>query len=225
MISALFAGSILALASSLHCVGMCGPLALVLKLNFKNNHSIHIILYHLGRLSAYLFLGMLASLFGKALLLIIPSQILSVVIGMIIILGLLGNQFFKSKLAHIKPLNQTRNYLLKKKNAFVFGLGNGLIPCGLVYTALGLATLYQNSASSMLFMLGFGLGTFPATMLIQFVGSKLNLKKYLKPQLSKLIIAVMAGLFIIRGLNLGIPYVSPKVISDSTKTEVNCCNP
>ena len=172
---------------------------------------------------AYLLLGLISTLFGKGLLLIIPSQILSMAIGVLILLGLVGNHFFKSKLSKFQPLVKTRNYLIKQKNAFIFGVGNGLIPCGLVYTALGLAMLYQNTGSSMLFMLGFGLGTFPATMAIQFAGTKLNLKKFLKPQLSKVIIAFMAIIFIIRGLNLGIPYLSPKMVSEKGKTELNCC--
>ena len=116
-------------------------------------------------------------------------------IGVLILLGLVGNHFFKSKLSKFQPLVKTRNYLIKQKNAFIFGVGNGLIPCGLVYTALGLAMLYQNTGSSMLFMLGFGLGTFPATMAIQFAGTKLNLKKFLKPQLSKVIIAFYGNNF------------------------------
>jgi sulfite exporter TauE/SafE len=219
MITALFAGIILSMASSLHCVGMCGPLALAVKLNFKGNETVDIIQYHFGRLLAYLSLGVVAAFFGKGLQIIIPSQVFSITIGSLILVALLFKKYWNKALGNVEPLLKLRQFFMKKANPVLFGIGNGLIPCGLVYTALGLAILYQDFYSVLLFMMGFGLGTFPATMVIQFLGKRFNLKKYLKPGLSRVVVIVMAFLLIIRGLNLGIPYISPKIV----KSELECC--
>ena len=112
---------------------------------------------------------------------------------------------------------------MSKAHPFAIGIGNGLIPCGLVYTALGISVAYSSNNSSLLFMLGFGIGTFPATAVIQLLGKRLNLKRYVKPVLSKVVIVFVALMFVFRGLNLGIPYLSPQLIEPNTNAEINCC--
>lgn len=223
MINALIAGLILSLASSLHCVGMCGPLALAIKLNFKEDNFLSIAFYHFGRLAAYLCLGVIAMIFGKSLLLFVSSQVLSIIIGTAILLGLIVSYFWSKTKIEIKALNKLRNYFITQAHPFLIGVGNGLIPCGLVYTALGLSIAYSSSNASIVFMLGFGLGTFPATAVIQVLGKRFNLKRFIKPVLSKVVIAVIAVFFVLRGLNLGVPYLSPKIVQGNNDTHVNCC--
>jgi hypothetical protein len=223
MMNALLAGVILSLASSLHCVGMCGPLALAIKLNFKDNDYFSIVYYHLGRLLAYLILGSIAMMFGKSLLLFVSSQFLSIAIGAAILIGLVVSYFWNKSAIEIKALNKLRIYFMAQAHPFLIGIGNGLIPCGLVYTALGLSVAYSSSNASMIFMLGFGIGTFPATAIIQLLGKRLNLKRFIRPVLSKVVIAVIAVLFVFRGLNLGVPYLSPEIVQDHNQAEVNCC--
>ena len=222
--AALVGGLVFALASSLHCVGMCGPLALSIKLNSKNDSSSFVVYYHLGRLLSYLVLGLFIGLFGEMFTLFIPSQIFSVAIGIFILLSLLFNNHINTFFNKISWLTKVRNKFLHNAHPFFLGIGNGLIPCGLVYTAFGLGLMYGNLVHNMVFVLGFGLGTFPATVAIQLLGKKLNLKKYIKPALSKYVVAFMALLFIVRGLNLGIPYFSPELASEDKVEKVNCCN-
>lgn len=224
MIQAFFAGILLSLASSIHCIGMCGPLALAFKMNFKQDSHWPIVQYHFGRLFAYLTLGLVALFFGRSIQIFISSQKLSIIIG-VVILFILALSFGVRKLQfEIKYLKQLRTTLMAKTHPFLVGIGNGLIPCGLVYAALGMSLAFSSEFGSLFFMLGFGLGTFPATGIVQILGKKINLRKYLKPQISQWVIGVMAVLFIIRGLNLNIPYLSPQIVEEGTnKTEVNCC--
>src|SRR5690554_435655 len=83
----LFSAVILGLVSSLHCVGMCGPIAMMLPVDRQNKarKTLQIILYHLGRLLSYGFLGLIFGLIGRSLYLAGIQQQLSIVIGILII--------------------------------------------------------------------------------------------------------------------------------------------
>ena len=89
------------------------------------------------------------------------------------------------------------------------GLLNGLLPCGLVYIALAGAVAAGDVFSGMSYMFVFGMGTFPMMLMISLSG------KYFKPlwfnyhRVLSIFLWILALLFILRGLNLGIPYVSP----------------
>jgi len=62
----LFSGFILGLISSLHCIGMCGPIAMMLPVDHKNptKKVIQLLTYHLGRITAYMTLGLVLGLLG-----------------------------------------------------------------------------------------------------------------------------------------------------------------
>jgi len=92
----------------------------------------------------------------------------------------------------------------------MIGLLNGLLPCGLVYMALAGALTTGSAEQGAFYMILFGLGTIPAMLSVSLIGH--NLKQSHRVRLQKLmpfIILLFAVLFILRGLNLDIRFISP----------------
>jgi sulfite exporter TauE/SafE len=95
---------------------------------------------------------------------------------------------------------------------FLIGVLNGLLPCGFVYVALIASLAMQSALQGALFMTLFGLGTFPMMFAISMLGQMINLK--FRQQVSRFVpvfAILFACFFILRGLNLGIPFVSPQI--------------
>lgn len=215
---ALIAALSLGFLSSMHCVGMCGPIALALPLNRKNKVSevSGILVYNAGRMLSYSMLGGFLGLAGMGLLLAGYQQWLSVGMGILLLAGLIYLRF-RSRL----PQFQTR-WTTTLKSAFgkwfgrkdpaalwMIGLLNGLLPCGMVYIALAGATVSGTFQEGALFMAAFGLGTLPAMLSVSlFSGISLQTRKWLN-KISPAMTFMVAVLLILRGLSLGIPYVSP----------------
>jgi hypothetical protein len=119
-----------------------------------------------------------------------------------------GNfEFFTAPLRRaIQQLFRTRSY----KGLFLIGLLNGLLPCGLVYLAIAGAIGTGSVYFGIAFMVLFGLGTLPMMLLISWIGNLFTIA--VRNTMNKIIpyIVVLIGvLFILRGLSLGIPYLSP----------------
>ena len=233
----LFSAIILGLMGSLHCVGMCGPIAFMLPVDRSNNYKkiVQIFIYHFGRLMAYGLIGLVFGMLGKGLYVFGMQQKLSIGIGIIMILAVLIpyktiNQYNGSKPIY-KIISKFKNRLgkeLKKKSPDTFltiGFLNGFLPCGLVYMALFGAIAMGNAAQGSLYMILFGLGTIPLmTSAIYFTGF---LKGSMRRQIQRFIpvfVVVIGVLFIIRGMGLGIPYLSPEPILDVVSTEIECHN-
>jgi hypothetical protein len=228
---------ILGLMGSLHCVGMCGPIAFMLPVDRTNNFKkiSQIFIYHFGRLMAYSIMGILFGFIGKGLYVFGIQQKLSILIGVLMIVVILIPYKTFNKYNFSKPLyiliSKVKNRLgkaLKKKTADTFltiGFLNGFLPCGLVYMALFGAIAMANPLEGGLYMMLFGTGTIPLmTTAIYFSGF---LKGTAKQKIQRLIpvFVVFTGLlFIIRGLGLGIPYVSPKPIAEVAATAIDCFN-
>ncbi len=122
--------------------------------------------------------------------------------------------------------NKLGKFLVKQSNTSLLMLGflNGLLPCGLVYTAMLGSILYGSVASGALFMLLFGLGTFPMMFALPYFSSSIS--NALRTKMTKAIpyVMVLFGiLFILRGLNLDIPYISPPLSEDGTEVK-SCCH-
>jgi len=103
------------------------------------------------------------------------------------------------------------------------GFLNGLLPCGMVYLALGSALATGNMLNGALFMIFFGLGTMPALLAVAMGGQLIPFSA--RQRLQKVLpvfVASMGLLLILRGMNLGIPFVSPHL--DTTETMVSCHN-
>lgn len=223
---------LLGAAGSLHCVGMCGPIVLALprgnQPGFRKFSGLF--LYNTGRAVTYALLGSLSGLAGSALLWAGGQQTLSVVAGVIILAGLIASYAGeKMKLPGFiqAGYNKVRSVLGKllasknKSSLFIIGLMNGLLPCGLVYAALAGAAATGSWWQGALFGLIFGLGTIPALMALGMASSRINEK--FRTRLRKAVpvfITAMALLLIVRGMGLGIPYISPEY----KEKEVACCH-
>jgi hypothetical protein len=103
---------------------------------------------------------------------------------------------------------------------------NGLLPCGLVYLGIIGALSTGDTFKGALFMIGFGLGTLPAMLSITFIRDYIGMRfRNGVKRMVPVFVAVMAVMLILRGMNLGIPYVSPAATTDSGVKCHMCCKP
>ncbi len=201
---------------------MCGPIAFVIPVDRTNKTKMlyQTFLYHSGRLFTYTLIGLLFGFLGKGLYLAGFQQRLSVLIGIIMILGVLIPAKILNKYNFTKPLYHIIGdiklklglYLKKKSNKAIFSIGffNGFLPCGLVYMAVFGSIALGDIFFGALFMLIFGLGTIPMMTGAIFLGNFLKASIRNKIQKAIPIFVIIIGLlFILRGLGLGIPYISP----------------
>lgn len=222
----LYSAFILGLISSLHCIGMCGPIAMMLPVDHQNETKkvIQIITYHLGRLTAYAGIGLIFGLLGRGFFLAGLQQNISILIGVAMIIVVLIPEkvfstynFSKPVYKVISKIKSSLGSQFKKrsyKSLFTIGLLNGFLPCGMVYVALFGAIAMQSPSFGVLYMLLFGLGTIPLMTIVVYVHSLIKLPFRNKIQKVIPYVAVIIGvLFILRGLGLGIPYVSPSNMS------------
>lgn len=228
-IAALLTAFSIGILGSFHCIGMCGAIAFSLPLKEQNWYSKLWggLLYNLGRISIYSLLGALLGLLGQGFSFAGFQQGLSIFLGVFILVVLLFPKFVQfqknkhSVLAQLQLWVRNQMGLLFKNNSsfalYGIGLLNGLLPCGLVYAALAGAIATGQVLEGALYMFFFGAGTLPMMILAsQFRGFiSLNVRNRMR-QIVPFFVGAMAILFIIRGLNLGIPYLSPILQSQVT---------
>ena len=234
----LLSAVILGLLSSFHCVGMCGPIAFVLPVDRTNKfrQAYQTLLYHLGRLVAYSSIGLLFGLLGKGLFLAGFQQRLSILLGIIMIalvlipLRILNKYNFSKPVYHGIGIVKSKLglYLKKKSNKAIFTIGffNGFLPCGMVYMALVGAVATSEFYLGALYMFIFGLGTIPMMTVAVYSKNIFSLNFRNKIQKAIPVFVVLIGLlFILRGMGLGIPYVSPKDVKLHVQnTPIECVN-
>jgi len=232
----LWTGLLLGLAGGFHCVGMCGPIAFILPVNRDSKSSLifQTFLYHFGRILSYAIIGLFFGLIGKGLYLAGFQQRLSILMGVIMIMMVITPVALFNKYNFSRPLYKFVGiiklklgfYLKKKSNKalFLIGFFNGFLPCGLVYIALIGSISMGNATKGAFYMMLFGLGTVPLMTSAVMLGNFVSMKIRTKIQKAIPIFVVIIGLlFILRGLGLGIPYISP---SDAklkiTNNPANC---
>jgi sulfite exporter TauE/SafE len=191
--------------------------------------------YNIGRLFSYSFLGLIVGLFGFSVLLFSTMQWLSIACGILIIGMAWSNQVENWPIIGVwtkKMTSLIQLIFLKTKElplayrSFSFGMANGLLPCGMVYLGLSNALGSGSLITSILSMSTFGLGTLPAMFFMPMIAQS----KW-RVRIPKIIIALLLTLIgtltILRGLNLGIPYLSPKThihLNEShTSPSIECC--
>ncbi|VXB86877.1 conserved membrane hypothetical protein [Flavobacterium sp. 9AF] len=231
----LYTAIIFGLISSFHCIGMCGPIAMMLPVdrNNKVKKITQIFVYHLGRIIAYSSLGLVFGVLGKGFFLAGMQQQLSILVGILIILIALIPEKTLAQYNFSKPvykiISKVKTHLgkqFKKKSyssLFTIGLLNGYLPCGMVYVALFGALAMPYLSYSILYMLLYGLGTIPLMSLVVLVSNLIT--NPIRNTIQKVIplIAIFIGiLFITRGLGLNIPYISPSTTSLFVQAEANC---
>jgi len=227
-------GFIMGAVGSLHCIGMCGPLAFALPIGHRScrGRLAGGALYNAGRISTYTLLGLF---FGTAGQLVISTQwqsTVSLLLGGAILLYLLlpSGKWARGLTArtnlpflHLRKMIGSCFASRKYSSLFSIGILNGLLPCGMVYLALSSSLLTGSAFDGGLFMAAFGLGTFPAMFAAAFFGSFMN--QQLRLRLRKavpLLLFIMAALLIVRGLNLDIPYLSPALHLAFPTAGVSC---
>jgi sulfite exporter TauE/SafE len=231
----LYSAFFFGLISSFHCIGMCGPIAMMLPVD-RNNPAkkvTQIITYHLGRLSAYATIGFVFGLLGRGFFLAGIQQQLSIFIGVAMIFVILVPEKIFAKYNFSRPvfkliskIKTTLGSQFKNKSyksLFTIGLLNGFLPCGMVYVALFGAIAMQSESLGVLYMILFGLGTVPMMTSVVYLNSFLTIP--IRNKIQKVIpyVAVCIGiLFILRGLGLGIPYLSPSNMSLFVQEQPNC---
>ena len=233
MLQVAIAAFTMGIIGSFHCVGMCGPLALALPLKDDSLLSkfTGTFLYNSGRIVTYSLFGLVSGLLGKSFVLLGFQQWLSILLGAAIILLLILPKIFSSRFKHFgitnnifQKIRHTFGQLFFKKNQstlFAIGFLNGLLPCGLVYLAIAAAAATGEIKSSILFMAAFGAGTLPVMWSIAFWGNYIGISIRQKIRSAyPYMMLLMACLLIIRGMGLGIPYISP--VADMSKASMSC---
>lgn len=226
------------LLGSFHCVGMCGPIAFLLPVDRTNNWRkvSQIFLYHAGRLISYSIIGVLFGIIGKSLSIFGLQQQLSIVLGVLMILMVVLPKKYLNSVTITKPIYQWVSKIksslgsqLKKKTPdtfFTIGFLNGFLPCGLVYLAVFTAIVSGSIWKGGLYMILFGLGTIPMMTFAIYLGNLLTttVKNSIRKAIPVFVI-LFGCLFILRGLGLGIPYVSPKPMMTQVNATHNCLTP
>lgn len=226
---------VLGLLGSFHCVGMCGPIAFMLPVNRTNSFKkiFQISLYHFGRLLAYSLIGLVFGIVGKSLYIFGLQQQLSIAIGILMIIVVLIPYKTFNKYNFSKPLyniiGKVKSALgkeLKKKTPDTFltiGFLNGFLPCGLVYMAVFAAIATGSLLDGSLYMVLFGLGTIPLMTTAIYISRFLkgSARQHIQKAIPVFVI-IIGALFILRGLGLGIPYISPAPIYDMANSAIEC---
>lgn len=231
----LYSAIILGLVSSLHCIGMCGPIAMMLPVDRHNpaRRAMQVLLYHAGRITAYGSLGLAFGLLGKGFYLAGMQQQLSVMAGLIMITVALVPERIFARYNFSKPVyrliskikTSLGSQFRKRSNKalFVTGLLNGYLPCGLVYAALFGAIAMQNEILGSAYMMLYGLGTIPLMSAVVYTtGFIKNNTRSVMAKIVPYAAAFIGILFVIRGLGLDIPYVSPGTMSLYITGQPNC---
>lgn len=229
---------ILGLLGSFHCVGMCGPIAFMLPVDRQNSVKkvIQISIYHFGRLLTYSLIGLVFGLVGKSLYIFGIQQQLSIAIGVLMIIIVLIPYKTFNKYNFSKPLykfiSKVKTALgkeLKKKTPDTFltiGFLNGFLPCGLVYMALLGAIATGSALNGSLYMFVFGIGTVPLmTTAIYFSRFLSGIVRKKIQKAIPVFVVIIGLLFILRGLGLGIPYISPTPVTEIEESQMECVDP
>lgn len=219
---------LLGLASSLHCLGMCGPLIMAVPFPVKNKAWTYKFFYFLGKSLAYGSLGAVIGVLGLKAIWGEAQRYVSIISGILIVLLILlpllrtarlkfpFQKAFASVFSRIQDNPRWAHFIQ-------LGFLNGLLPCGMVYVALTAALASGGPLQGFIAMMLFGTGTSIVLWGVALLKGKLswNLRRKLKP--FSLAFSILVGaLLIARGLNLGIPYISPKM--NTVKTEqASCC--
>jgi sulfite exporter TauE/SafE len=218
---------ILGLVGSPHCAGMCGPLALAITAASPRRFLLGRLAYNSGRILTYCAMGLVFGLLGKSFLVVGIQRWASIGLGIALLLGL----FVSRKLALWRPvtalverLKSSMSVLLRQRSLaslVLLGLLNGLLPCGLVYVACAGAVAAGGIISGVAYMAAFGAGTVPMLLGISLSGQLVPLT--LRLRLRKAVpvsIFLLAAILVLRGMSLGIPYLSPDLSGGSS----SCCH-
>jgi sulfite exporter TauE/SafE len=226
-------GFALGITSSLHCVGMCGPLMFALPVQHTSTTKriVAILLYQVGRVISYSALGFVLGLAGRKIYLAGFQQWFSIGMGILILLLIIQYWIFRKGIqagflnGFYIAVQRIMIRVLRAKGIFsflLFGIANGFLPCGMVYIAVAGALAATEVYQSVSFMTSFGLGTLPAMMTVAFSRQFFSLRaRNSFRKIVPILVSMMAILLILRGMNLGIPFISP-ILQPPSSSAVSC---
>jgi sulfite exporter TauE/SafE len=224
---------LMGLTGSLHCAGMCGPIIWIMP--FANTESYKkwtgIFLYHIGRISIYALLGLLLFSF-KELFRPHIQQYISIILGSMLLIVGVASFIPGSKMKFTLPWATLVQSSLSKfinrpgmSGLFISGALNGLLPCGLVYMALTLSVTAPSATHALALMYAFGIGTMPMLIALTILKGRLQLaKNWNMRHIVPGVMLVFGMLFLLRGMNLGIPYLSPAIKVEQNEVKASCCH-
>lgn len=223
---------------SFHCIGMCGPIAMALPVRSTQPGArlLAALRYNLGRATTYALFGAVFGLLGKGVAMAGFQQVFSITVGVLILVFALLPEQLAAKIAGVRHLFRVLNGVKKqlgklfqhrsKSALYLIGVLNGLLPCGLVYLGIAGATATGDVVQGALFMAVFGLGTFPAMLGVSLFSHFISMPvRNTIRRAMPVFIAGMGLLLVLRGMNLGIPYISPEMTHTEKGTEADCCKP
>lgn len=214
------------LLGSIHCVGMCGPLAFAVPTLQKGWGYLVLnkLSYQAGRIISYCLLGVVIGLLGRQIWLAGIQQGVSILSGILIIIAACS-RLFKFSAGNpnsvlLQPFNKLFGYALKHKaNHLIIGMINGFLPCGFVYMAMAGALNTGSMNTAVIYMFWYGLGTLPLMFVagISVGFTTAIFRKKINRYVPYLMICLGIW-FVMRGAELNIPYLSPA----NAGTVTNC---
>ena len=199
-----------------HCFLMCGPLVWYLKLQRSNYKARGFLLHQIGRLFGYVFLGFIAGVVSYGFSLMLLHKYIALALGIVLCYSATTTFIPSIDVLRLRKLNVLSRWIgafqskTKNTSLTVIGFINAFLPCGLVYVALAASAAFFDPAKGALYMLFFGLGTLPALGLSYVLPQKLAVKLQSTRWLLPLITSLVGVLLVLRGLTIGIPYISPE---------------
>jgi sulfite exporter TauE/SafE len=186
--TSLIAALVMGLLGSSHCLFMCGGIGAALGMGTAERRRYPtLLLFQLGRLGSYTVLGaglgaVVQLLKGDSMLFMAIPRLLSAVL--LIAMGCYVSSWWQGLLVlekagqviwrRVQPLTRNLLPVRRYRDAVIIGLCWGLLPCGLIYTALVWSATSGSSAMAASLMFCFGLGTLPAMLLTGVAGEKLG---------------------------------------------------
>lgn len=223
---------VIGLLGSLHCVGMCGPLALAVPTR-KGHRLSSAAVFNGGRILTYGMLGAFFGLVGMGFHLAGVQSYLSLLTGAFVIMLVIFPRI-ENRLNfgyHKKMSAWVRTQIAQKigrgtySSIFILGMLNGLLPCGLIYVAVAGALETGFVETSAIYMMLFGLGTsilLVMTMLSRDIFSKIKL---FKPKRFVPYLTFAIGiLFIVRGLLYMVPPEHHELAAFEILSKITMCH-
>lgn len=237
---------VLGLSSGLHCIGMCGPIALSVPVNRKSHRTLFqgLLIYNAGRILTYALLGAIVGMVGLSIQTLGLLQWTSIVSGLLLVVYAWRKYIsirvpFKWGSSLTMRIGRSIGMLMRSSSHFklpALGMLNGLLPCGMVFVAMTNAGLTGTWTSGVIAMTLFGIGTLPALLAVGFFGQRISTNARMKfSRVAPYVLTLVGILVTLRGMNLDIPYISPKVTvnqsvaspdndpEQKTTLEMSCC--
>lgn len=224
---------LMGLTGSLHCAGMCGPLIWMMPFHARKGIRkwTGILVYHQARISVYAAMGWLLFSFRE---LFHPQwqQYIAISLGLALLivgtLTFLPGSVFRITVPWTAVIQQQAGRFIGKPDIWslsISGIMNGLLPCGLVYMALSATMAAPDTLHAVLMMYAFGAGTIPMLVALTLLRSRVaGLSLFRMKKFVPVMMLTFGGLLLLRGMNLGIPYLSPEITVEQQTIKASCCD-